>query len=355
MTDFRKELAQNANKLATPGKGILAADESTGTIGKKFTSVGIDNTESNRQAYRDLMFHTPGLEQHISGVILYSETAKQNDLSGKKFVQVLKEKDILCGIKVDQGLKNIPGTKDETATHGLDTLDAMAKEFYQIGCRFAKWRAVLKISADGCPTDQAIQENAWGLARYGAICQANGLVPIIEPEILSDGDHSIETCQKVSERVLAAVVKALQENNIFWEGCLLKPNMVTQGSNHPVKASPAEVAFRTVTALSRTIPPALVGVFFLSGGQSEEDASLNLNAMNKLQGVRRPWFLTFSYGRALQNSCVKAWAGKQENVKSAQQALLQRCKANSEAQLGKYEGSKDGAGQESLFVHDYKY
>lgn len=238
---------------------------------------------------------------------------------------------------------------------GLDTLDAMAKEYYALGCRFAKWRAVLKISSDGCPSEQAIQENAWGLARYGTICQANGLVPIIEPEILIDGPHSIEVSQKVTERVLASVIKALQENNIFWEGCLLKPNMVTPGSTSGVKSTASEIAIRTVTALSRTVPPALVGVFFLSGGQSEEEASVNLNAMNRLEGIRRPWFISFSYGRALQNSAVKTWAGKPENVAAAQAALLVRAKANGEAQLGKYQGSHDSSANESLFVDNYKY
>lgn len=294
------------------------------------------------------------MNNHVSGVILYSETAKQSAKCGTKFVQLLASHNILSGIKVDQGLKVLPGTDDETATMGLDTLDAMAKEYYAIGCRFAKWRAVLKIS-NGCPSEQAIQENAWGLARYGAICQANGLVPIIEPEILIDGPHSIETSQKVTERVLASVIKALQENNIFWEGCLLKPNMVTSGSTSGVKASASEIAIRTVTALSRTVPPALVGVFFLSGGQSEEEASVNLNAMNRLEGIRRPWFLSFSYGRALQNTAVKTWGGKPENVEAAQAALLVRAKANGEAQLGKYQGSTDSSANESLFVDNYKY
>lgn len=232
----------------------------------------------------------------------------------------------------------------------------MCKKFYNLGCRFAKWRAVLKIDeATGCPTDLAIQENAWGLARYAAICQDNGLVPIVEPEILCDGTHSIETCQKVTERVLSFCFKALQDQHIFFEGCLLKPNMVTQGTKNATKASASEIAARTVAALSRTVVPALVGVVFLSGGQSEEEASLNLNAMNKLEGIRRPWTLTFSYGRALQNSAVKAWAGKDENIKVAQEALLKRAKANGEAQLGKYAGSDDKSANESLTIENYKY
>lgn len=301
--DFRKELAETAAKLATPGKGILAADESEGTIGKKFVSIGVENNVENRRAYRELLFTAPGIEQYISGVILFSETAGQSTKDGKNFVDLLISKGIVPGIKVDKGLGILPGTQDENTTKGLDSLDAMCKEYYAKGVRFAKWRAVLKIGKD-LPSNLSVQENAWGLARYAAICQDNGIVPIVEPEILSDGDHSIEVCQKVTERVLAATFKALNENNIFLEGCLLKPNMVTQGSTHPVKPTPEEIGARTVTALSRTVPPALVGVFFLSGGQSEEEASVNLNAMNSLKGVRRPWFLSFSYGRALQNTAV---------------------------------------------------
>jgi len=235
-----------------------------------------------------------------------------------RFADLLRNKGIVPGIKVDKGLQILPGTNDESSTMGLDTLAKMAAEYYGYGCRFAKWRAVLKIG-DGLPSEQAVQENAWGLARYAAICQENGLVTIVEPEILADGTHSIEVCQKVTERVLAAVFKALADNNIFLEGCLLKPNMVTPGSQNPDKAkvTASEIAYRTALALSRTVPPALVGVTFLSGGQSEEEASLNLNEMNKLTSVRRPWYLGFSYGRALQNSAVKAWGGKSENVKLA--------------------------------------
>lgn len=303
-----------------------------------------------------MLFTAPGIEQYISGVILFAETAKEHsDKHGKKLIAVLQEKGIIPGIKVDKGLQTLPGTQEDSVK-GLDSLAAMAKEYYDLGCRFAKWRAVLKIG-HGLPSEQAVQENAWGLARYAAICQENGLVPIVEPEILADGEHSIETCQKVSERVLAAVFKALNENNVFLEGCLLKPNMVTPGSSNPDKAkvTPEEIGARTAKALSRTVPPALVGVMFLSGGQSEEEASLNLNAMNSLTGVRRPWFLSFSYGRALQNTAVKTWAGKHENWDAAQKALLVRAKANSEAQLGKYKGSSDSASKESLFVDNYKY
>jgi len=354
--DYRQELAETARKICTPGKGILAADESTGTIAKRFESINTENTEENRRKYRELLFTAEGIENYISGVILFEETCTHATRDGKNLVQLLREKGIVPGIKVDKGLQDIPGTKGESSTKGLDTLAAFAKKHYDLGCRFAKWRAVLKIE-EGCPSELAIQENAWGLARYAAICQENGLVPIVEPEILTDGTHSIETCQKVTERVLSAVFRALQQNNIFFEGCLLKPNMVTPGAKSPEKdqITAQEIATRTVVALSRTVVPALVGVMFLSGGQSEEEASVQLNAMNRLENIRRPWALSFSYGRALQHSCLKKWQGKDENWKAAQDALLVRAKANSEAQLGKYVGSQDQGSKESLYVANYKY
>jgi fructose-bisphosphate aldolase class I len=354
--DFRKELQETANRLCRPGVGLLAADESTGTIGKKFVNINVENVEANRQRYRELLFTTPGIEKFISGVILFDETARQSTKDGKKFVELLKEKGIIPGIKVDKGLIPIPNTNDETAAIGLEDLAKRCQEYYGMGIRFAKWRAVLKIG-NGCPSDLAIQENVWGLARYAAICQANGLCPIVEPEILSDGTHNIEVSQKVLEKVWYQQVKALQENNVFFEGILLKPSMATPGSTNPDAKSvtAAEIAWRTVLALSRTIPPAIPGIMFLSGGQSEEEASLNLNEMNKITEIKRPWSLSFSYGRALQNTCVKTWAGKDENLAAAQKALIDRATAHSEACLGKYAGSKDGSGKESLFVADYKY
>lgn len=234
----------------------------------------------------------------------------------------------------------------------------MAAEFYKLGCRFAKWRAVLKIShATGCPTDEAITANATGLAKYALICQQNGLVPIVEPEILSDGPHSAEECQKVTEKVLSAVFRELHLHKVLLEGCLLKPNMVLYGSEHPKKKenNSLEEAVRTVRALSRTVPPALAGITFLSGGQTEEEASMHLNNMNKITDVRHPWFLSFSFGRALQNSAIKAWAGKDENVEAGQKAFLSRAVANSESQLGTYKGSSDKAANESLFEAKYSY
>ena len=299
--DFKAELIQTVKDIVAPGKGILAADESTGTIGKRFDTIGVENTHENRQFYRELLFTTPNLEQHISGVIMFDETVKDTTVDGsKKFCDVLRSKGIHCGIKVDTGLQVIGGTNGETATQGLDGLGKRCAEYYALGCRFAKWRAVLKIDpASGCPTDTAIAETAHTLARYGSICQQNGLAPIIEPEILQDGDHGIEVCAAVSEKVFAAVMQQLFAQHLLIEGLMLKPNMVTPGQSCPTRNNSGEIAMYTVRTLSRTIVPALPGVVFLSGGQSEEDASLNLNAMNKLTAVPRPWALTFSYGRAL--------------------------------------------------------
>jgi fructose-bisphosphate aldolase class I len=351
--EIAKELVENANKICTPGKGILAADESTGTIKKRFDGAGIENTETNRAAYRSMLFKTKDVGHYISGCILYEETLFQKAPDGTPMVDLLKAADIIPGIKVDQGLVDLPMSNGEHATQGLDGLAKRCQNYYAAGARFAKWRAVVKIGRN-VPSQLSIDETAHTLARYAAICQENRLVPIVEPEILSDGDHSIEHCAYVTERVLSAVFKALNDHHILLEGCLLKPNMVTPGSDCPNKATPADVAFYTVRSLQRTVPPALVGVTFLSGGQSEEDASLNLNAMNALPG-KKPWALTFSYGRALQASTIKTWAGKAENVAAAQEVFIKRCKANGEAQLGKYKGSTDGSGSESLFVKGYVY
>ncbi|CAI0469507.1 unnamed protein product [Linum tenue] len=266
----------------------------------------------------------------------------------------MKEGGVLPGIKVDTGTVELAGTNGETTTQGLDGLAARCAKYYQAGARFAKWRAVLKIGTNE-PSQLAINENANGLARYAIICQENGLVPIVEPEILVDGSHDINKCADVTERVVAACYKALNDHKVFLEGTLLKPNMVTPGSDAK-KVSPDVIAEYTVRALQRTMPPAVPAVVFLSGGQSEEEATVNLNAMNKLQ-TKKPWTLSFSFGRALQQSTLKAWAGKEENWKKAQDALLTRCKANSEAVLGKYKGDATPAegASESLHVKDYKY
>lgn len=352
---FRAELARTANAIGSPGKGILAADESTGTIAKRFDKIKVENTEENRRAYRELLFTSAqNLGDHISGVIFYEETLYQKTADGKLFTELLKEKGILSGIKVDKGLSNIPGTDEETATLGLDGLDKRCQDYYKAGARFAKWRAALKISAT-LPSDLAIIETAHSLARYAAICQNNGLVPIVEPECLMDGDHSIERCAQVTEKVLSVVYRALNQHNVWLEGTLLKPNMVTPGHSHPSfkTTTPEQVARATVTVLQRTVPCAVPGVVFLSGGHSEEEATLNLNAINRLN-TKRPWSLTFSYGRALQASALAAWQGKKENVTAAQAAFLVRAKGNSEAQLGKYAAS--GTPQSiDLYEEGYKY
>ncbi|CAH9099419.1 unnamed protein product [Cuscuta europaea] len=352
---YAEELTANAAYIGTPGKGILAADESTGTIGKRLASINVENVEENRRALRELLFTTPGALQYLSGVILYEETLYQKTSSGKPFVELLKEGGVLPGIKVDKGTIELAGTNGETTTQGLDGLAERCKKYYEAGARFSKWRAVLKIGPNE-PSQLAINENANGLARYAIICQQNGLVPIVEPEILVDGPHDIKKCADVTERVLAACYKALNDHHVLLEGTLLKPNMVTPGSDS-AKVAPVVVAEYTVRALLRTMPAAVPAVVFLSGGQSEEEATVNLNAMNKLKKTKKPWSLSFSFGRALQQSTLKAWAGKEENVKKAQEAFLARCKANSEATLGMYSGSAnlgDGA-SESLHVKDYKY
>jgi fructose-bisphosphate aldolase class I len=352
---FKAELIETAQNIVRPGFGILAADESTGTMGKRLQGINVENTVENRRAFRQLVFTTPNMEKHISGVIMYEETLHQNSDEGKNFVQLLKEKNVYTGIKVDTGVVNIGGTDGETATQGLDGLAARCKAYYDQGCRFAKWRAVLNINtAKNQPTPLAIVENAHTLARYAGICQDNGLVPIVEPEILTDGAHTIDVCAEVSERVFAACQKALIDHKIILEGCLLKPNMVTPGTECPEKATPAEIAWATVRTLNRSIVPAMTGVVFLSGGQSEEDASLNLNEMNKIDAKRRgPWGLSFSYGRALQSSTLKAWGGKAENVEKAKEVFEARCKANGEATMGLYAG---GTGEQaSLYVAKYTY
>ncbi|KAK7276997.1 hypothetical protein RIF29_18146 [Crotalaria pallida] len=350
---YADELIKNAKYIATPGKGILAADESTGTIGKRLSSIKVENIEANRQALRELLFTSPNALQYLSGVILFEETLYQNTSDGKPFVELLQENGVIPGIKVDKGVVELAGTNGETTTQGFDSLAARCQQYYKAGARFAKWRAVLKIGPTE-PSELSIQQNAQGLARYAIICQENGLVPIVEPEILTDGPHDIAKNAAVTETVLAAVYKALNDHHVLLEGTLLKPNMVTPGSDSP-KVAPEVIAEYTVTALRRTVPAAVPGVVFLSGGQSEEEATLNLNAMNKLE-VLKPWTLSFSFGRALQSSTLKTWAGKKENVAKAQEVFLARSKANSEATLGKYTGGTDtGLASESLFVKSYKY
>jgi fructose-bisphosphate aldolase class I len=350
--DVCKELAETANAICTPGKGILACDESNMTCGKRFESIGVPNSEENRSFFRAMLFNTKGVGQYLSGAILYDETLFQKSPEGVPMVDLLKAEGIIPGIKVDTGMADLGN--GETATQGLDGLAKRCQDYYAQGARFAKWRATVKIDeANGKPSNLSIQETAHTLARYASICQEHRIVPIVEPEILTDGPHDIMVSAAVTEKVLAAVFKALADHGVLLEGCLLKPNMVTAGSDGP-KASAQDIAALTVRSLSRTVPPSLVGVTFLSGGQSEEEASVNLNLMNQLD-ARRPWALTFSYGRALQASVLKTWGGKPENKEKAQAILLERAKANSEAQLGKYEGSEDPLANQSLFVKGYVY
>jgi len=353
---LQEELRTIANAIVAPGKGILAADESTATIGKRFTDIGLENTEENRRTYRELLFTTSDkIEENISGVILFHETLYQKAQDGTPFPEVLKKRGILPGIKVDKGVVNLFGSEDECTTQGLDDLDKRCAQYKKDGCQFSKWRCVLKINTN-TPSHQAILENANVLARYASICQTNGLVPIVEPEVLPDGDHCLERAQKVTETVLAAVYKALNDHHVFLEGTLLKPNMVTCGQSCKTKYTPEQVAHATVTALQRTVPPAVAGVTFLSGGQSEEDASVHLNAINAHPG-RKPWALTFSYGRALQASVLRAWGGKAENIKAGQEELRKRSKANGLASLAKYEAGSipSFAADASLFIKQHAY
>jgi len=295
------------------------------------------------------------LEQYISGTILFEETLYDKLPNGRLLVQDLKDKGIILGIKVDQGTKHLPGTDNETYTQGLTDLDVRCKKYYEAGCRFAKWRAVLRIS-ENTPSPLSIKETANSLASYAAICQANGLVPIVEPEILMDGPHTLETCKYWTERVVGACYKSLNDALVVLEGTLLKPNMVLPGKECNAKISSEQIAKATVEALQRTVPPAVPGVTFLSGGMSEEHATVNLNALNALPLGPRPWRLTFSYGRALQKSCIKTWAGKKENWEKAQQALLSRARANSLAALGKYTGDANSKfASEESYVKNYKY
>jgi len=347
------ELRQIANAIVAPGKGILAADESTGTMGKRLANINLENTEDNRRKYRELLFTSgENLSKNISGVILFDETFRQSASTGERFVDMLKKQGIIPGIKTDKGVVPLGGTHGEGTTQGLDGMGERCAEYKKGGCGFAKWRCVLKIS-DHTPSYQAMMENANVLARYASICQQNGLVPIVEPEVLCDGDHDLETCQKVTEQVLAFTYKALADHNVFLEGTLLKPNMVTAGQSCSKKYTAEQVGKATVAALSRGVPAAVAGITFLSGGQSEQDATLNLNAINQDSG-RKPWPLSFSYGRALQGSVLKAWQGKDENIKAAQQTLLNLAANNGAAAQGKFSGSSAG-GKDSQFVANHSY
>lgn len=353
--DQQNELRRIASAIVAPGKGILAADESTGTIGSRFKGISVDNTEENRRLYRQLLFSADkNLGTNIGGVIMFHESFYQKDDNGVPFVKLLRDRGIIPGIKVDKGVVPLAGSLNEVTTQGLDGLGERCAQYKKDGADFAKWRCVLKIQSH-TPSYQAMLENANVLARYASICQQNGLVPIVEPEVLIDGDHDLETAQKATEKVLAFVYKALSDHHVYLEGTLLKPNMVTAGQSYtgPNKYTPQDNALATVTALRRTVPSAVPGVTFLSGGLSEADATANLNAINNVPGIR-PWALTFSFGRALQASVLKAWKGDPSNVAEAQQQLLHLAKNNGEAAVGKYVGDGQTGGQ-SLFVANHTY
>ena len=329
-------LPELANAMVEKGRGILAADESTPTCTKRFDSIGVDSTEANRNAYRDMLFTTPGMEEFISGVILFDETLRQSTLKdGTPFPEYLTNLNVIPGIKVDKGAHNLPGTEGEKVTEGLDGLDARLKEYYELGARFAKWRAVITIN-ESEPSSSCVAANAHALARYAALCQENGIVPIVEPEILMDGSHTIEDSFIVTEEVLHSVFYELYGQNVLLEGMILKPNMVLSGYKCSEQASIDEVAEMTVTVLKRCVPSAVPGIAFLSGGQSNEDATAHLNSMNKILDNNSPWNLTYSYGRALQAPALDAWRGKEENVPAAQDAFCKRAKLNSLATKGDY-------------------
>lgn len=329
-----------AHALVAPGKGILAADESTGTIEKRFKSVGAGCTEQNRRAYRELLFTTSGLGDFISGVILYDETLRQKSASGTPLVEVLRRQGIIPGIKVDKGAKALAGFAGEKITEGLDGLRERLAEYRELGARFTKWRAVIAIGPN-IPSGFCLRANAHALARFAALSQEAGLVPIVEPEVLMDGDHNIERHAEVTSQALRIVFNALADHRVRLEGMLLKPNMVLSGKECPQQASVTEAADATLRCMMRTVPAAVPGLVFLSGGQSDVRATEHLNAMNRANPA--PWELSFSFGRALQAPALKAWAGLPENAAAAQQKLLQRARCNGAARGGKYSSAMETA------------
>jgi len=327
------ELHETAKALVAAGKGILAADESDGTIKKRFDSIDVESTEENRRAYRDLLFTTPGVEEFISGVILFDETIRQSSADGTPFPKLLESRGIIPGIKVDKGAKPLANAEGETVTEGLDGLRDRLNEYRELGAHFTKWRAVISIG-EGIPSEYCLWVNAHALARYAALSQEAGLVPIVEPEVLMDGDHTIERSFEVTSRTLHAVFTELRHQRVEPEGMLLKPNMVLSGYDSSEEAGHEEVAEWTVRCLRRHVPAAVPGIVFLSGGQSDEDATANLNSMNALGP--HPWELSFSYGRALQAPALKAWRGEAGNVEEAQKAFYRRAKFNGAARFGTY-------------------
>ena len=336
--DIHAELRSTIQDLVQPGKGILAADESHPTIAKRFEAVGVESTEDKRREYRSLIFSTPGLGEFVSGVILFEETLGQNSLDNVPITKLLESQGIVPGIKVDTGKKPLINAPGDEITYGLDGLDDRLEIYKNQGARFAKWRAVYNVS-DILPSHQAVEANAEMLARYAALCQSKGIVPIVEPEVLIDGNHTIERSAEVNEAVIAEVFNALRRHRVQLETIILKPSMVTPGKAC-AKASPEAVAEATLRVLRRVVPAAVPGINFLSGGQTPEEATLNLNAMNTLG--QQPWSLSFSYGRALQEPVQKAWAGKLDNAHAAQTAMLKRARLNGAASSGAYKTEMEG-------------
>jgi fructose-bisphosphate aldolase, class I len=334
----RNELTRIARAMVVKDKGILAADESSGTIKKRFDSIKLESTEEARRTYREMLFTAPNVQDCISGVILYDETIRQKTRAGVPFAEHLTKLGVVPGIKVDTGAKPLAGFPNETITEGLDGLRERLVEYHKLGARFAKWRAVIDI-ADGIPTQFAIDANAHALARYAALCQENEIVPIVEPEVLMDGAHSIERCEEVTDAVLQSVFDQLHAHRIFLEGMVLKPNMVISGKKNANRASPQAVAEATVRVLKRHVPSAVPGIAFLSGGQSSAEATEHLSLMNKLGPL--PWALTFSYGRALQDTALRAWGGQAANFSAGQKEFSKRARLNSLATTGRYAASME--------------
>jgi fructose-bisphosphate aldolase class I len=330
----RNELARIAHAMVAKGRGILAADESTGTIKKRFDKINVESTEENRRGYRELLFTAPGAAEHISGVIMYDETLRQSTKAGERFADLLTRLGIVPGIKVDAGTKPLANFPGEVITEGLDGLAGRLAEYHKLGARFAKWRAVIDIGA-GIPTRTCIESNAELLARYAALCQEAEIVPIVEPEVLMDGGHTLARCEEVTNAVLAEVFARLDAHRVYLEGIVLKPNMVISGQKCPDRAGPAQVAEATVRCLKRHVPGAVPGIAFLSGGQGEAEATLHLDLMNRIGGL--PWALSFSYGRALQASALAAWGGAAAHVATGQKEFIKRARLNGLATQGKYD------------------
>jgi fructose-bisphosphate aldolase, class I len=334
-----QELNAIASAIVAENKGVLAADESTGTITKRFDSIGVESTEENRRAYRNLLFTTPGFEDYVGGVILYDETIRQASDDGTPFAQLLEAKGVVPGIKVDTGAQDLAGHAGEKVTEGLDGLRARFAEYHELGARFSKWRAVITIG-DGIPTEACLHVNAHALARYAALSQEAGIVPIVEPEVLMDADNTIERCHEVTSRTLHLVFDELDRQGIALEGMLLKPNMVIAGKQSAAQATAEQIAERSIDCFLRHVPALVPGIVFLSGGQSEVEATENLNAINQIGG---PWPLSFSYGRALQASALEAWAGDAANVEAAQAAFLHRARMNALAAAGDWNADVEEA------------